>query len=328
MTPAREKIFTCPPLTNALKAGFDRIVVHADCPDGLASAMILSNLWPDADVIFCKYNTEEHRGLVGDETQRTIFADFSPHVDTLDSHVHAETVVLDHHIHAKDSVDHMGYLGVYGENELVESGARLAGYVFEMLIGPDSAVEEFAVVAAIHDTWRKHDLLFNQACAQAAALMFYGPDMLLDDSRPPYLLLGELDTGRLLHRKRLEQAAKAGESAYIIPGWREGVKVAFVNDTQGLSSDIAEWLRNNRQVNVVVSYSLEATALSASLGAKHMACKFSLRSDGSVDVGAIAKSNGGGGHAAAAGFEMPATDIPTALFGAAVVLHIKKKGLS
>ncbi|HZL96812.1 MAG TPA: hypothetical protein VFB99_24365 [Vicinamibacterales bacterium] len=53
-----------------------RIVTHADCADGIASAMLLHDALPEATVEFVQYNTPEWRDLAA--TPGMLFCDMIP----------------------------------------------------------------------------------------------------------------------------------------------------------------------------------------------------------------------------------------------------------
>ena len=102
------------------------IVAHEKCPDGIAAALILKDVLPEARVIFCQYSTPEHETLAAEPGM--LFADFSPPKARVQEFVDKGAVVLDHHKTAKDIVAAFGDNGVFGD-EIAEpgvSGAVLA----------------------------------------------------------------------------------------------------------------------------------------------------------------------------------------------------------
>ena len=74
------------------------IICHGgNCPDGVASAILLHDVLPDAELKFVQYGTEEQKALRA--TSGMLFADFSPHAETFQKFVDAGAIVLDHHPH-------------------------------------------------------------------------------------------------------------------------------------------------------------------------------------------------------------------------------------
>src|SRR5882724_8183379 len=56
--------------------GVTHIITHADCPDGVASAMVLRQVLPTAEVRAIQYETHEHKKL--EAKPGMLFCDFSP----------------------------------------------------------------------------------------------------------------------------------------------------------------------------------------------------------------------------------------------------------
>lgn len=119
------------------------IITHDHCPDGTASAILLHDVLPDAEVKFVQYNTEAHRTLV--PTPGMLICDFSPFLpkkeveiegekkqvpdyEKVQPFVDAGVIVLDHHKGAKKLVEMFGANGVFADEETEPgvSGAVLA----------------------------------------------------------------------------------------------------------------------------------------------------------------------------------------------------------
>jgi nanoRNase/pAp phosphatase (c-di-AMP/oligoRNAs hydrolase) len=287
-----------------------RLVTHANCPDGVASALIVKDALPDVEVLFVKHGTKEHRELRPDVP--TLFCDFTPWTDVKKDAqwlmwLEAGTIVLDHHPTQRDVT--MTFveagLGVYGENDRGECGAWLAyEHVWKpfSIHSPSSckhSVREFAELAGVRDTWKKDDPRWQEACEQAEALMFWGfGEFSLSDFMSDSLL----ELGKKLFEKKLEHARTAiGESHYFFT--QKGTNVIVF---QGVTptSDAAEILEQRFkehphippvQVNIVAGFHYRVDA-------GRLQLQFSTRSHTGYDVGAFCKSRGGGGHKAAAGF--------------------------
>lgn len=276
------------------------IIVHANCPDGLASAMILSDIFYDAQITFVAHNTPEHRS----EPRRAIWCDMAPPAETARGWVDADAVVLDHHATARDVVQLFGNRGVFADEHKHPgvSGAVLAWLLWERF-APDPAryyggqsvsenVRDFATLAGIRDTWQTKDNAFEVSCHQAAALMLFGESLVAGTGHPPWLYDDEMRAGAALYADTQARARKVAETAPIVEC--AGLLLLVFNDggAMRLTSDAAEQARAiGRRCDAVCGfyYTNEGDLV------------ISLRAVSDVDVGAIAKLNGGGGHRAAAG---------------------------
>lgn len=292
-----------------------RLITHASCPDGLASAMLIRHVLPDIEIEFVQYSTEQHKTM--DAREGDMFCDFTPHRDRVTDWVGVGAVVLDHHKGAQDIVDQFGALGVYAD-EKTEPGVAGAVLAWREVWCPiqalvtDETVESqaehfdfaekvvrFAMLAGIRDTWQKDDPHWPNACAQATALMFYGHGYMLDSDRKagPMLTEDEQNVGRLMLKKRLADSEKLAANAYA---FFPGMRVALINNNH-LTSDAAEALRAmGGPFDLLASFEYKTDPKT-----KDLICVWSMRSIADdIDVSAIAKANGGGGHTKAAGFAL------------------------
>lgn len=291
-----------------------RLIVHANCADGIASAMIIRDVLPDIEVVEVQYGTEQHRTL----TYRSgdIFCDISPHwAASVIREEMGDVVVLDHHKNARDIVK-LFPRGVFADEEKEPgvSGAMLAyrevwqplrdprirplghGPQFASLVIVARKVGEFAVLAGMHDTWQRDDPQWEDACAQAAALRFFGLHHFIDHPsglRPftHWEREGALETGRLLYQKALETAKKQAEAVWVLDG------VAYLNSLD--TNDVAEELRTSgSEAKMLAGFAFKTDPTTGEIQ-----LVWSLRSIApGVDVGTLAKVRGGGGHTRAAGF--------------------------
>jgi len=271
------------------------IVTHANCPDGIASAMILSHALPDAYVAFVQYGTPEHERMLAEPGM--LFCDITPPRERAMEFAEAGAIVLDHHKGARDIVEVFGERGVYADEQADPgvSGAMLAfSEVYRPLFGLHEQVADFATLAGIRDTWQTKHSRWKEACEQAEALKFFGFQGPLGRA---WLSEQEEYVGTLLFEKKLAAARSIAETGlYKLGNWR------LFNDGGGRTSDVAEVVRElEPQVDGVVGFHYAVTSDGK------MNLVFSMRSgrDG-VDVAAIAKANGGGGHTRAAGFSVDA----------------------
>lgn len=291
-----------PPIVHPI----EHIYVHADCPDGLASAMILSHIWPDASVTFVVHNSREHG--FGTAHPHSIWCDIAPHEGNAAQWRDAGAIVLDHHVSAREVVESFGDRGVYADIKAHPgvSGAVLAAKLYERELpnDPANAVVGFARIVGIGDTWQTHDPNFTFSRQQAAALMLYGPKHLVTPSHPPYLLGHELEAGQVVYDQQMSQVRKILDEVsvghYTFGGW--GINAIVFNDsTSALVNDVAEQAK---------SIAFKADFAASFHYRKDRSLKWSLRSIRSdFDVLPIAVAGGGGGHARAAAFAIGVTSL-------------------
>ena len=302
---------------NKLKA-ITTIVSHERCPDGIASALILKDMLPDARVIFCQYGTPEHESLPAEPGM--IFADFSPHPNRVKDFVDAGAIVLDHHRTAKDVVGAFGDSGVFADekSEPGVSGAVLAfrevwlplwddqsmqifGRVFEIQDDKPnfpSFVRQFAKIAGVRDTWQKSSPLWEESCVQGSALFFVPQEELLaiglkqisNDWEIRYKWAGQLRN--LKHLKTVQRAVQEGMRHTTA----EGVRILMFQGTK-LSSDAAGV--PGVEADIICGFDVIWEK-----GQKQIKYLYSVRSRSNFDCSALAKFHGGGGHKGAAGFNI------------------------
>ena len=296
------------------------IVSHERCPDGVAAALILKDVLPDAKVIFCQYNSPEHETMIAQPGM--VFADFSPHKSRIEEFVGVGAVVLDHHRTAKEVVAAFGELGVFADEKAEPgvSGATLAyrevwyplwvNLRGRITVDPDTEdglysyfVRKFAEIAGIRDTWQKKNPLWEPSCIQASAL-FFAPqeDMIASGLRQIYAdwatryeWVGAITNAK--HRRRCERAVREGYRHTTAKGNR----IIMFQGTK-LSSDAAE-APGAENADIICGFDVIYEAGQV----KYL---YSTRSRTNFDCSALAKTYGGGGHRAAAGFNAinPASD--------------------
>jgi hypothetical protein len=259
-----------------------------------------------------KYGTEEHKNFPAEPGQ--VWCDFSPPKERAAEFVAVGSVVLDHH--SRDVVEPYGELGVFGENEKLECGAWLAyEHVWLPLVcnrEPENippqiyqiyrdAVRNFAYLAAVRDTWKKDDPRWQKACEQAEEIMFWGEEE-IDLRNFLSATHGGFALGEVLVKKKLELARTAISESYRFTSARGTSVLVF----QGVSatSEAAEmteisWTdekgNNHIAPDLVVGFHYRVDAGKLQL-------QFSTRSHTGFDCQALARSRGGNGHRAAAGF--------------------------
>jgi hypothetical protein len=299
--------------TDALQALRDlgagaTIVVHADCADGVASALLLRDAFPRAEVRFVQYDTAALRDLPA--VPGMLFCDITPPRERVAEFVAAGTIVLDHHGTQRDIVAAFGDRGVFADEatEPGVSGAALAfREVWRRVCRVDtteatwSAANRLATLAGVRDTWQRRDPRWPEACAQAAALRFWPEEVLFGDdgavSGPEGVNWSALEARLALGPTLLEKQAVdvtralAGALAFTVGATR---MVAF-QETGNLVSDAAEICGGDADLVASFSFWCEEG---------RPAVVFSLRSRCDFRCDLFAEHFGGGGHQHAAGFKM------------------------
>lgn len=280
----------------------ERIIVHGNCPDGMASAILLYDalrIEPE----FMLHSTDEYLNLeVG---PGMLFCDIAPPYNRYKEFIDVGTIVLDHHKGSKNIVEAFGDNGKFADEvkDPGKSGAWLAWEHVWRPICEDKSwnthlPERFARLTGVRDTWQDSDPDFILSGHQASTLVFYSWDYWkdkLDCGIFPYNLHPEMEIGKMIFEKSLVKARKCADQAFIYED--AGFKVAIFNDPAHLTSDVSEMLREEG-VNVIAGFSYSKRP-----DDKNPLICFSLRSDGSIDVADLAETiPGGGGHTKAAGF--------------------------
>lgn len=287
------------------------IVSHINCPDGVASAMILQNALrlsgAPLKTTFLQYDTPDHKALPAEEGM--LFCDFSPPRDRLQEFVEAGAMVLDHHKSQKDIVAKFGELGVFADEkaepgicgaslafrEVWEPLARL-GYddgVMPVSVGQETVetVRAFSRLAGVRDTWQTKDPSWRKACEQAEALTFWPAEELL--GLPPDAWATKLELGPILFERKLRGAEKCLEHGLVFETPKGRRVVVFEGLRQ--TSDAAEMSGDKFDLVIGIGLTAEEHRFPSII--------LSTRSRKGFDCSAMcqALAPGGGGHMAAAG---------------------------
>lgn len=290
-----------------------KIVVHAPCIDGLASAMIALDALTRAEVVFCSYGVQQ-KELECEPGM--LFIDFTPDPDRAQQYVDAGTIVLDHHIHAKALVEKFGDNGIFVD----EPGASGAVLAFRHVWLPtfdqpwlragnqelDFASGRLATLVGVRDTWFKDSPLWSLALELHAILEAFPQEHWLAEGGIGGALEAlDAGMGKELVARKAAVIATAVERGLIRRKMPDGMW-ALSGVRSELVSDLAEGARG-AGVDVLVNVTTYVED-----GASWYLV--SLRSNGTVDVGALAKRFRGGGHRAAAGFKALAETTPIEFF--------------
>jgi hypothetical protein len=287
-----------------------KLVTHDACADGLASAMIVKDALPHVEVVFAQYGQPSLESLA--PSSGLLFVDISPPRERAGAFVDAGAIVLDHHKHARDVVELFGDRGVFAD-ELARPGSSGASLAYEHVWCPNTPrgygghadVQGFARLVGIRDTWQRQSPSWELASDLQVVLMGMPRAQWLRPGGIARAVSNDcLELGQLWRAQRTETVSKicsAGTATLVDPAGRQW---AAFPDGHRYTSDVAEAMRA-RGVAVTCGWfqTVEDGAVRTVL---------SLRSDGSwqnpLDVGALCKSFGGGGHTRAAGCRIGVSD--------------------
>ncbi len=285
------------------------LVVHGNCPDGLASAVILDDVLPRRKIVFAIHNITPLEAEPG-----MLFCDFCPPRGQVEEFRKVGTIVLDHHRTQRDLIESFEHHAFGDERrDPGVSGAVLAYRhvwrpIYESMKESGLAetdfqpavVEDFAVLAGIRDTWQQQHPDWERACKQTETLLFYPQSYWVSEQRPEMLrtrnveaLMERMRVGEVAWQKKLEGSQRLAEKAlYHQTG--KGVRMAIVPARH--VSDAADMVAPGTQLIVGFSFTVEEGEMKLIL---------STRSRGGYDCSKLCTFFGGGGHTAAAGCVLP-----------------------
>lgn len=286
-----------------------RIIAHDGCPDGIFAAALVKLACPHASVEFYHYGTKATKDM--SVSPGMCFVDFSPPAERADEFLKAGALVLDHHIGQRDLTrrfEQQG-LGVYSADL---SGAAIASKVFFQNLSWSSTISDIAELISIRDTWKTTDPRWQKACAISSAVAFLGFERTLECLKNHnFSILTTI--GNCCQERRGRDIKRAIDN--LVYERSDNLSYAIFEDARGTISDVAEELRsNNTELDFVCGFFYAKDTASSPL----KVC-FSLRSLRLPGIALqIAKANGGGGHADAAGCNLQSPDVlsasPIALF--------------
>lgn len=281
-----------------------KIIIHENCADGMASAMFLHDVLPDAQITFLQYGTDAYLDLK--PSHNMLFCDFSPHQDTHMQFVEVDALVLDHHKGSQKVVEAFGKNGVFGD-EVTEPGVCGATLAFReawqpLKANPEDGELEFARrvarLAGVRDTWQRQDPSWDEACVLGETLRFYpAASWLVGKPFSPTRFDWwdtRMSTGRVLIERNDRAVKRAVSGAHRFTTSRGTRVILFSGVT--LSSDAAELV--DKDADLVVGFDY----VSIENGVATLV--FSNRSHTDFNCMAFCKLWGGGGHTKAAGFSV------------------------
>lgn len=260
------------------------VLYHGRCPDGFGGAWTAYQKFGDnADYIGLEYDGDVTVPAITESTVYLI--DFSLPEATMKELIsnNRKVIALDHHISAEQRTK-MAQEYVY---DLDRSGAVITwNYFF-----PDKPVPLLLQHAQDVDLWRFRIPFTKEAMAyiQLFGFDFQQWNQIAADLENPSTREQYYKDGALLLRYERTIIEKLVRRAVVVEF--EGIRTLATN-APILHSEVGHEL-TKKLPPIAIAWS-----------EKNSTRTFSLRSDGSVDVSQIAQKYGGGGHKAAAGFEM------------------------
>lgn len=289
----------------------DLCIYHGNCDDGFGAAWAIWRKWPDCEFVAGFYG----KPLPDVSGRNVLFVDFSAAIEWIweNSFKSRSMVIIDHHKTAQDALGRLppfdgtmrgldeAFKISWTQNapeiaawfDMEQSGAAMAWQFATQDDRKDHSLPDIISLVEDRDLWR---FAYGDQTRQfSAALRTYPMSFdAWDDIASNTERL--IDEGKIILRAHRSNIQKIMGEAYIEEVG--GYNVPVVNAPYHYASDTAHEL------------------LSAYPDAPFAACWFrrsdgqiqwSLRSDNDrVDVSAVAKAMGGGGHRNAAGFQSPA----------------------
>lgn len=292
---------------------YHQIKEGVDCPDGLAAAWVAHKYYGESEIIGCWYQCIPEDLPKFEKGDLAVIVDFSFSAEILQawSDAGVEILLIDHH---KTAMEHLGDVSNFAEHfkgeinfDMNECSATLAWKHFF----PGKAIPLFLEHVKDRDLWNKalpnSDAIHEIIAKLGRSFELY--DLLQNYGISEFFVLGELGNV-LLAPKRRAITAIADRAITSTPLAHQDIPIPVVilakdGSEDRLTSDICEELYVNRYPEALF------VACQVSDGS------WSLRSNknhpgGGFDVGALAKSYGGGGHRNAAGFGAQSVS-PTAI---------------
>ncbi|MHC4618542.1 MAG: DHHA1 domain-containing protein [Planctomycetota bacterium] len=257
-----------------------KIVAHADS-DGIIGALVCKEALGVDRIELVQYG----EGLDNVHLEEgVLFVDISPPDGRVEEFLEAGAIVLDHHESRRDIVAKFGLRGVFGEDG--ECGATLVyDHVWSAVRDPSFKVDWLCELIAVWDTWKRQSPMWHRACCLNEIVLHKGLEFSIYDSRE-----AQIEQGHLLFAAAQKRILATAENAKLeLWGY---IPVAWVPCDNASVSLVADQLIETKGVAMVVCLRIAPDG--------SVVC--SLRGNGNVDVGTIAKHHGGGGRQNTAGY--------------------------
>jgi len=306
-----------------IKELFDRIVkvnrvhFHAGCADGIMARNIFSLVLADLsfrhpDLLFRLENDGDSLWFPASPSSKLtvkpncIFFDMAPKADQFEDFLKEGALIFDHHISNKPLFDqykdqYPGQLFFSEDNSgtwlAYEVAELYSSYIGTYSIGNNEIynildLRRVANLISAADTWNKTDMeKFNTGRALALLIGQIGNDYYdIPDSHT-------IDLAKQMYKASEKRMIRHAEKVEIVDHC--GVRIGFMNSQED-TSNMAEYLRNTQNLNLLVGY-----FHTINKDTKELVTSFSMRSDDTFHCKDISVRNGGGGHDKASGMIVP-----------------------
>ncbi len=261
------------------------ILYHAGCSDGFTAAWVAWKKFGDtAEYRPIHYQDPAPRDIVG---KRVYLIDFAVSLPVLKEILknNREVTIIDHHATGKEAAE-MTQKPLFDNSH---SGAVLAWKYFF----PDQKIPQLCLYIEDRDLFQFKMKNTKEICAflDLTDLNFKNWDRLAGEMESDKKLNNMSEQGSLIVRYENRMMKEIVEDTARLVTF-EGHRTYAVNAPHLYASGVCEVLyKKLPPMSISWSYDKDVVIVS-------------LRSDGSVDVGQMAKRYGGGGHKQAAGFEV------------------------
>jgi oligoribonuclease NrnB/cAMP/cGMP phosphodiesterase (DHH superfamily) len=286
---------------------YDVVIFHYPCQDGLASGWITNHYHKLRNTTIELYPIQHGTPIDLNrlENKRVIMCDYSPKPEVLEQieKVVSKILILDHHKTAQDALKDKPYA-------VFDMGKSGAGLTWEYFF-PNLQIPAFIQMIQDRDLWtwkipesRNLTAGLFTLCEAAKSDDFTGlfavfDGLFSDKSNFDFCL----KLGEIVSKANLSKANFLADTHSKRVDNYNGLRVCIVNCSSELTSDVGNILSSMDSIDFAVMWKYNHP---------NQEYYVSLRSSNKVDVSAIAKSFGGGGHPNASGF---CTQInPTVLF--------------
>lgn len=272
------------------------VIYHAQCSDGFGSAYAAWKKFGDmASYVPLKTQVELPAGLTNKELYILDYSFDKPTLEKLRTE-NKSVVVIDHHKTAMEAVT------AFPENvfDLEHSGAVLSWQYFH----PDTDIPELLKYVEDHDLWKfalPQNREFNSSLKQQPNTFEAWDELITklkdDDFRKNFIERGEVIS-------KFEDSLVENLLTYKERVLFEGHEVWALNVSRTYRSILGHHLASLNEAEGGIALGI---VYYRNLGAVHV----SLRSNGDVDVSALAEKYGGGGHKNAASLRVDSfTELP------------------
>lgn len=265
------------------------IIYHKNCFDGFTAAWVANKFFAAEEKIFHSANHGDEPPEVNKD-DKVYILDFSYKLDKLreleQKAGKGNVIVLDHHKTAMNDLSSFS-------NAVFDMGRSGCSITWDYFF-PDKAKPEFIRYVEDRDLWN-HSLPYTkEVCSYIYSFPFSFEQW--DEFFLAWDINWAVATGSHLLRQYKELVG------YVLSCPIKVGEVPYFNTNGDFGSDVCNKACTEMKVpfSLYFYYEQERT-------------KFGIRGDGSIDVSAIAKAFGGGGHFSAAGFDLPGHVTPEQL---------------